>query len=186
MLELPQKIESVLFFKSEGASIDELSKTVGSDKSEVENALNKLEEELSSRGIRLMRKDKKVRLVTAPEAGELIESLLKEELDRDLGKAGLETLSIVLYYGPVSRGEIDYIRGVNSSFILRNLMVRGLVERVTKKSDSRIYIYKPTFELLSHLGVTKIEELPNYTEMREKIEAFKEAQEVVNKEKKDA
>jgi segregation and condensation protein B len=73
---------------------------------------------------------------------------------KDLGKAGLETLSIVLYKGPISRADIDYVRGVNSAFILRNLSVRGLIT----KEDNK---YKPTLDLISHLGIKHIDELPD-------------------------
>jgi segregation and condensation protein B len=75
---------------------------------------------------------------------------------KDLGKAGLETLSIILYQGPISRAEIDYIRGVNSNFILRNLLIRGLIERVENPHDQRSFLYKPTLELISYLGLSKI------------------------------
>jgi segregation and condensation protein B len=89
--------------------------------------------------------------------------------------AGLETLSIVLYLGPVSRSEIDYIRGVNSNFILRNLLMRGLVERIEHETDKRSLKYRPTFELLSFLGIGSVEELPEYETTRAEIEARKEA-----------
>ena len=68
-------------------------------------------------------------LGTAPQMSATVETLTKEELMKDLGKAGLETISIILYKGPISRAEIDYIRGVQSNFILRNLLVRGLIEK---------------------------------------------------------
>ena len=95
----------------------------------------------------------------------MIEDLQKEELNKDLSKASLETLSIVLYKNGVSRAEIDYIRGVNSSFTLRALSVRGLVEKTVDSKDNRRYIYKPSFELLSFMGVKSIEELPEYAEV---------------------
>jgi segregation and condensation protein B len=113
-----------------------------------------------------------VALGTHPDLSELMLSIRKEELSRDIGKAGLETLSIILYKGEVARSEIDYIRGVNSSFILRNLLIRGLVERFTNPSDSRSYLYKPTFQLMSFLGITKIEDLPKYEEVEEQLEVF--------------
>jgi segregation and condensation protein B len=94
-------------------------------------------------------------------------------LVRDLGKAGLETLTIILYKHPIKRSEIDYIRGVNSSFILRNLLIRGLIERLTEKEGlGRGYLYKPTLELLSHLGVSKIENLPESASITSELENF--------------
>lgn len=92
----------------------------------------------------------------------MLEQIKKEELNKDLSKASLETLSIILYKNGAPRSLIDYIRGVNSNFILRALSIRGLVEKVNDPKDNRRYIYKPTFELLSYMGVTSIEELPDY------------------------
>jgi segregation and condensation protein B len=114
-------------------------------------------------------------LGTAQELSPLIEQLTKEELSRDLGKAGLETLSIILYQGPISRADIDYIRGVNSQFIVRNLLIRGLIERVDNPKDARSFLYKTTLQLLSHLGVSKIEDLPEYQQVRKDIEGFKQS-----------
>ena len=96
-----------------------------------------------------------------------------------MGRAGLETLSIILYKGPINRREIDYIRGVNSNFILRNLLIRGLVERVQNTDDARSFLYKPTFEVLSFMGISKIEDLPEYVEVRREVE------EIIEQEKKE-
>ena len=101
----------------------------------------------------------------------MIENLQKEELNKDLSKSSLETLSIILYKNGASRAEIDNIRGVNSSFTLRVLSMRGLVERITDPNDSRRYIYKPSLGLLSYMSVTSIEELPEYSEINKSIEA---------------
>lgn len=84
-----------------------------------------------------------VMLATAPEASALIQGIVKEELSRDMGKAASETLAIVLYLGSIARSRIDWIRGVNSTFILRNLMIRGLVERITNPSDERSFYIVP-------------------------------------------
>jgi segregation and condensation protein B len=118
----------------------------------------------------LLEKENEITLGTAPELSKLIEDLQKEELNKDLSKASLETLSIVLYKNGVSRAEIDYIRGVNSSFTLRALSVRGLVEKTMDAKDNRRYIYKPSFELLSFMGVKSVEELPEYAEVKNGIE----------------
>jgi segregation and condensation protein B len=109
-------------------------------------------------------------LGTAPELSKMIEDLQKEELNKELSKASLETLSIVLYKNGASRYEIDYIRGVNSSFTLRALSIRGLVEKTTDPKDSRRYIYKPSLELISFMGVKSVEELPDYSEVNNGIE----------------
>lgn len=169
-MNLENTIEAILFFKGEPVSIDRLKRILHKSETEIIEALNTLEQNLANRGIVLMRKGDEVMLATNKKAGDLIESLIKEELHKELGRAGLETLSIVLYLGPVSRSEIDYVRGVNSTFILRNLLIRGLVERIDNPKDKRSFLYQGTFELLSYLGVKTIQELPEYQTTRTEIE----------------
>lgn len=171
-LSLDSKIEAVLFFKAEPISVKKLSQILEVKEEEIQEGIAILEEKLSNRGVALLHKDGDVMLSTTMEASIIIEGLIKEDLSKDLGKAGLETLSIILYRGPVTRSKIDYIRGVSSTFILRNLLVRGLVERVANPDDQRSFLYRPTFELLSYLGVLKIEDLPEYKETRENLEVF--------------
>jgi len=180
--DITQIIEAVLFFKGEPMEIAKLAKTVHASEAEVRDALQILEEKLLDRGMRLMRKDDEVMLGTAPECGVLIEEIIKEDLNKDLGKAGLETLAIVIYLGPVTRSRMDHIRGVNSTFIIRNLMIRGLIEKVSNPEDQRSFLYRPTFELLSYLGVNKVEELPEYDAVREEIEGFEGGVEIEKKE----
>ncbi len=173
---LEKQIEAILFWKGEPISIKKLSQILEKTEEEISNALKILEEKLSNRGIILVYKDDEVTLGTSKEVSEIIEKLTKDELIKDLGKAGLETLSIIIYQGPISRAEIDYIRGVQSNFILRNLMIRGLVEKVPNPKDQRSFLYKPTFEMLSFMGVSKIEDMPSYIEARNEIENYKNKQ----------
>ncbi len=170
---LEAKLEAFLFWKGEPLSKKKIEVALGCTKDELETALTALETTLSSRGIRLMRLDDEVELRTSPETSDMIMKLAKEELVRDLGKAGLETLAIILYKGPIKRSEIDYIRGVNSSFIVRNLLIRGLIERVTEREGGgRGYLYKPTIDLLAHLGVAKLDELPDFAKVKAEMDAF--------------
>ena len=132
-----------------------------------------MRESLNGRGLTLIEWEDDVTLGTAKEVSGLIEKLNKEELSKELGKAGLETMSIVLYQGPISRADIDYIRGVNSQFILRNLLIRGLIERVDNPQDQRSFLYKPTLELMSYLGISKIQDIPEFEAVKRDIETFK-------------
>ncbi len=170
-LDISAKIEALLFFKGEPVKIGFLANTLKITEDETLSGIQMLEDKLSLRGIVLMRNDKEVMLSTTPAMGPTIEALLKEEISKDLGKAGLETLAIVLYRGPVARSEINYIRGVNSNYILRSLLVRGLIEKV--EGSVRSTIYQPTFELLSYMGVSKIEDLPEYVSSNKAVEEFK-------------
>ncbi len=168
-MNLSQKIESYLFFKGEPVSLKDLAKTFKVEAEEISEALAELKLSLGGRGIVLMNDDEKVSLGTHPEMSEFFKEIRKEELSKDLSKASLETLSIILYKKDVARADIDYIRGVNSSFILRNLSVRGLIEKEVHKDDSRKYVYKPSLDLLAFLGVTNREELPRFSEVEVKL-----------------
>ncbi len=170
-LDISAQIEALLFFKGEPVKIGFLANTLKITEDEAWSGIQILEDKLSLRGIVLMRNDKEVMLSTASAMGSTIEALLKEEISKDLGKAGLETLAIVLYRGPVARSEINYIRGVNSNYILRSLLVRGLIEKV--EGSVRSTVYRPTFELLSYMGVSKIEDLPEYVSSNKAVEEFK-------------
>ena len=176
-MNLESKLEALLFFKGEPMAKKKIQAALECTSEELENALKTLETALSGRGLRVMQNGDEIEMRTAPEAGDFITKLAKEELSRDLGKAGLETLTIILYKSPIKRSEIDYIRGVNSSFIIRNLLIRGLIERVAEKEgQGRGYSYKPTIDLLAHLGVAKIEDLPEYMTVKAEFEAFAEAE----------
>lgn len=159
---LPNKIEAILFFKGEPVSLKKLIDILKVSKEEINEAVINLKNNLNNRGIVLQEKEDEFTLGTAPEFGTMIENLQKEEMNKDLSKASLETLSIVLYKNGVSRAEVDYIRGVNSTFTLRILSVRGLIEKITDPKDARRFIYKPTFDLLSYLGVSRVEDLPDH------------------------
>ena len=178
-MNLEHKIESILFFRNEPVSAAELQKLLGASKSDIEEAIKKLVAFYQDRGIVLVSTGGEYSFGTHRDNSELIEKLQKEEFSRELGRAGLETLAVILYRGPVSRREIDQIRGVNSSYILRTLMIRGLIERgdpPTELGAGRSFSYKPTLKLLEHLGVTKIEDLPEYSTAFKKIEEFVAAQ----------
>lgn len=176
-MELSRLIEAILFAKAEPVARTYLVKVTGKSAGEIDEAIAELSVRLKdTSGLELVTKDNEVTLGTSPEAAEILKSIREEELSKDLGKAGLETLSIVLYRGPIAKPDIDYIRGVNSGFVLRHLSVRGLVERIPNPKDARTFLYRPTFKLLSHLGLSKVEDLPEYTNIQEEIETHKNNQ----------
>lgn len=175
-LPLEAQVESLLFFKGEPVKISTLAKFLKSNEKAILEAITTLENSLQGRGVQLISVNEKIELRTSPEMSEVIESIRKEELTKDLGKAGSETLAIVLYKGPLSRSEVDYVRGVNSTFILRNLLIRGLVEKVPNPKDKRSFLYKPTLELLSFIGIKKIEELPEFEKVKTELSEFSEKQ----------
>ena len=171
-MELEQQIEAVLFYKAKPVAISWLLKFFATDAETLGNALVSLQSNLKNRGLRLIVSDnKEVQLVTAPEHAEVIEKIRRDDLKRDIGSAGAETLAVILYRGPISRVEIDRIRGVNSAFILRNLQIRGLIERAGTES-TRGYSYQATPALLAHLGVEQKEALPDYATVAAALDDF--------------
>ena len=166
---MQQKIESILFYKNEPVSLRDLSMWLEVSEDEVKAGLEALQEALHGRGIVLLENRGEYSLATSPECSSLIEKIVKEELSKDLSGASLETLAVVLYKSPVTRKEIEYIRGVNVSFSLRNLLLRGLIEKISSKLDERIFLYTPTSDALKYLGVTSVNELPGYVEVTKEI-----------------
>jgi len=168
-MDLSSKIEGLLYFKSEPFEISELAKIFKTKEDSINEALNTLEENLKNRGLALMRANDSVTLGTAPELSEMITTIRKEELEKDLSKASIETLSIIIYKNGATRAEIDYIRGVNSSFILRMLSVRGLVEKIIDPNNQRRYIYRPTFDLLGYLGIKSVVDAPDFERLNKEL-----------------
>ena len=115
----------------------------------------------------------------SPEASALIEKSRKEELRAELGRAALETLAVILYKNGATRRELEYIRGVNSTAILRTLSMRGLVSRVADQKDDRVFRYEPTLELFSLLGISRAEELPEFAGVSSELGAFEKETEKI-------
>lgn len=160
-------VEALLFYKATPQKIVTLKKLFAADDAAWDDAIIRLKERLSTGALRVLETDSEIQLVTAAELSEFIEALRKDELHGDIGKAGAETLAIVLYKGPVTRAEIDRIRGVNSSFILRNLLIRGLVERKPAKNT---YQFSTSAALLQQLGIEHKEQLPGFAEFMNTLE----------------
>ena len=163
-------IEGLLFYKSAPQKKQVVMKLLGISAEDLASAVENLRSRLQSGATRLIETNDELELVTAPEFAPIIEALRKNDLKADISKAGAETLAIILYQEPITRSEIDRIRGVNSSFILRNLQIRGLIERIAK--DSGGYTYTITPQLLAHLGVTHKHELPDYARIADTLEQF--------------
>lgn len=182
-MTLESKIEAILLFKNEPISFGEFSKMLDVSAEKIKEAVENLEKVYAERGIVIISSGDEISFGTHPDMSGLIEKLQKEELSREIGRAGLETLSIILYKGPISRKEIDYIRGVNSGFIVRNLLIRGLIERSESEAGERSFSYKPTLELLRYLGIKKIQELPEFETAFKKLADFSKTEAEENTEK---
>lgn len=166
MNNLSQQIEALLFATADPQSKKTLSSRLSVSIEDISSALTELEASLEGHGMMLVREGEEVTLATRPEHSTLIETIRKEELSKELSKASAETLSIIAYHAGISKAQIEFIRGVNVSYSLRALSIRGLIEG---RGGGRSLGYYPTLQLLEHFGVSKIEELPQYIETAEKI-----------------
>jgi len=173
---LTAALESLLFIYGEPMDLERAAGLLEVKKEELEETTNSLENQLKAdtgRGLMLNKIGGQIQLATKPDFQKLGEKIIKEEIKENLTPAALETLSLVAYNGPVARSMIDYLRGVNSGYILRNLLVRGLVERHPDPERSYVFLYNVSFDFLKHLGLSKQEELPEYKEFGLKFQALK-------------
>lgn len=172
MSNLAVHIEALLFTLGT-LSRKELMRILSASSEQLESAIG----ELSARegGIVISDDGSMLELRAASAASALIEKVRKEEYAQGIGRAGLEALAAVLYRGPLTRSEIDFIRGVNSTQTLRTLAMRGLLRRVPNPKDERSFLYEPTTEALAHLGVSRLKDLPEYESVRQKLQQLEEA-----------
>lgn len=158
-----QQLEALLIASDEPIRCKDLSRIFQCTDAEIAQYLDAYAGTLSERGFVLVRTETTVALAVHPQCNSLIEKFFGATQPHELGQAGMEILAIILYKKEATRAAIEYIRGVNSSFALRTLLMRGLVERVLSSEDAREYVYRPTVELLSHLGLTVTTELPDFS-----------------------
>lgn len=166
MISTPAALEALLFTAGGPLSKKRLLTLLEISLEELAAALVELAEGLGGHGLALVETIDEVELRTAPGTSEMVKKLREDELSRDLGKGSLETLAVIAYEGGATRGEIDWVRGVNSSASLRTLLLRGLVESNEDPKDKRRMRYTLTIEALAHLGITHAEELPRAEELR--------------------
>jgi segregation and condensation protein B len=160
-LSIKLLIEGMLFVADEPVSVDRLASALETSTDQVEQALSELSVEYAGRGFRLQRRKQQVQLVTAPEAADWIRRFLGLELTGKLSAAALETLAIVAYRQPVTRSDVEAVRGVNSDSVLRTLVHRGLIEEQGRLEQAgRPIIYGTTFEFLQEFGLSSLDQLP--------------------------
>jgi segregation and condensation protein B len=160
-----QLIHALLFTSGETWRFSELAETLQLSKSDVMNAISELVDILKDTAIIALIHEESITLVTRPELKEELQKLEKEELAKEFSKGAIETLALIAYKGPIGKSDIDYIRGVNSQFMLRNLVLRGMIE---KQVSGKGYII--TADALRFLGVTAVDQLPQFNEFFTEIE----------------
>ena len=166
---ISQTIESILFATADEYSVLALAKLLSVSTEDVEQALTALAASLADHAIMLVRQGDTVTLATRPEHSTVLETIRKEELQKELSKASAETLAVVVYHPGATKADIELIRGVNASYSLRALQIRGLIEM---KGNGRAVTYHPTLALLEHFGVSESGGLPEYEQTKQKIDSL--------------
>lgn len=163
MATLKQKIESLLFISTHPLTLKKMSELTEAESALAEKILNDLRAEYKEKngGIEIIRNGKEYQMATSPDCSKLIETYIRKEETGELTRPQLETLTVIVYRGPVTKAELDQIRGVNSSLILRNLMIRGLIQSLEDKKTG-IINYSVTMDFLRFLGVSEANALPDY------------------------
>ncbi len=170
--KLKSILESLLFVSGSPQPVKKLAKILKISPEKTRQLLDLLAEDYKAgeRGLRILRKDDEAQLATAPEHAPWLSEMAKMDFEEDLSRSSLEALAIVAYRSPISRAGVEAVRGVDSTYTLRTLLLRGLIERYENPADQRSYLYRPTFDFLKHLGLEKIEDLPNFGELSKKLE----------------
>lgn len=166
-MSLQSQIESILFVAIKPMPVKELADLIKVKPKEVEEALEALGAEYKNneRGLSLIKNNNQYQLTTAPENAALIQDFLKDETSGELSQPSLEALTVIAYRGPIGKLELEKIRGVNCSLIIRNLLLRGLIEEKYNKAKDENF-YTVTHDFIRFLGLSDISELPEYKKLR--------------------
>jgi len=172
------ELEAILFAAGDPVKVEQLQKFLKLSPKQWEVVLSKLTEKYNQvdSGLQIVEKGSKIQLVSKAKFAQEVAKFLGKALNEELSRATLETLAVVAYRGPVTRVQIEHIRGVNSSFALRTLSLRGIVDRKENPLDNRSYLYEVSFEFLKNLGLKKVEDLKDYDKLREALPAEEEGE----------
>lgn len=169
-MTIHSQMEAILFVEAKAVSFAQLARILKIEVAMVKEAATELSAQLDEhkRGLRVLITESSVQMVTAPELYDIVAAIVKDERTGELTRPSLEALSIIAYRSPVTKAELEMIRGVNCSMILRNLLIRGLISETFDKAKG-IEVYDITPEYLQLLGVSKASDLPNYQELSRDI-----------------
>jgi segregation and condensation protein B len=160
-LEITALVEAILFVSPEPLSADQIANILETTPRLVKKALEEIDMLYENRGIRLQYHKKKIQITSAPEAAPILEKMLELETTSTLSQAALETLSIIAYQQPITRPQVDSIRGVNSDGVLRTLLTKGLIDDVGRADGpGRPILYSTTPDFLKYFGLSSYDELP--------------------------
>jgi len=165
-MKLSAQIESILFVASKPLTLKKIAAVLGVVESDVEASIMELQEKYAKEqsGVVILQNNVEWQMTANPDNKEISENFMKAEISGELTRPQLETLTVISYCGPITKPELEQIRGVNCGIILRNLMVRGLVKE-NEDASSLLPTYEVTMEYVRHMGIGSLAELPEYTEL---------------------
>lgn len=162
-------LESLLFTSGKPTKAKEFAKILNIEEKIITEKLEELVEQRKNSGIILLKNGSEYQLATNSENSTYVKNFLNAELREKLTDATVEVLAIIAYRQPISKAEIEAIRGVNSQYSIRNLLIRGLIEKTTNPQDARSVVYQTTTEFLMHMGLSSVKDLPEFEKLTEKI-----------------
>lgn len=167
-MSIKSQLETLLLISAKPMTTKQLAELTNASIEEIEITCGELINEYKERkrGIQIIKDESKYQMVSAPENTKLVQQFIKDETTGELTRPSLETLTIIAYRGPISKIDLDRIRGVNCALILRNLLIRGLIELKFDKKKQETY-YSPTLDFVRFLGLNSVAELPDYERLHQ-------------------
>ncbi len=167
-MNLKSKIESLLFISAKPMSIKQLAGVIKSEVKEIESAGDELLEDYkkNNQGIQVIKDGSKYQMVSSADNAKIVQQFIKNETSGELTRPSLEALTIIAYRGPISKIDLDRIRGVNCALILRNLLIRGLIEAKFEQKKKNTY-YTVSFDFIRFLGLNQVKDLPDYERLNQ-------------------
>ncbi len=163
--QLASILESLLFVSARPLKAKDLAKILEVDSGSVTLALGSIAEAKKNSGVILLENGGEYQLSTSGKNSTRVKNFLNAELREKLTDATVEVLAIIAYRQPISKAEIEAIRGVNSQYSLRNLLIRGMIEKTPNPADNRSFLYQTTTEFLMHMGMASVSELPEFEKL---------------------
>ncbi|MFA6513682.1 MAG: SMC-Scp complex subunit ScpB [Patescibacteria group bacterium] len=170
-MTLKSQLESLLFVSIKSLSLKELAALTNAKTNEIEEVLRTLTEdyERAGSGLAIIKNNGQYQITTASDNAALIKEFLKSETSGELSQPSLEALTIIAYRGPISKLELEKIRGINCSLIIRNLLIRGLIEEKFEKTKNENY-YNVSLDFIRFLGIGSVNDLPDYKKLNKSEE----------------
>lgn len=167
--QLISTLESLLFVSGRPMRVKDFTKVLELDAALIKEALDKIADDKKNSGIVLLENNGEYQLSTNSHNSTQVKNFLNAELREKLTDATVEVLAIIAYRQPISKAEIEAIRGVNSQYSLRHLLMRGLIEKTPNPADARSFLYQTTTEFLMHMGLGSVTQLPEFEKLVEHI-----------------